>query len=141
EQGWLALGLPEACGGFGSGIVDLGLMLRAAGEGRWRAPLVECLGEACGALLAARASPARDRLLESIASGEKIVGIAHEVPGSANATVTPGGDRPGITAGRLLLPAGGSWTHMLVSVQQGSGAGIGLYLVDCSARGVSTRFY
>ena len=106
-QGWLGLGLPQSAGGYGEFIGDLGLLLSVAGAARWRLPLVECLGEACGALLAAPPTRERDELLGKIASGEAIVLMA------------------GAT--------GDLCTHLLVEERNEADGERGLYLIESSA--------
>jgi alkylation response protein AidB-like acyl-CoA dehydrogenase len=126
KDGWLALGLAEAFGGAGEAIGDLVTLLRTAGAKLWRLPLVSCLGEACGALMAAPAGPERHRLLAGIASGEIIAAFVDAENCTAVATPKPGvfllegscrflesDDRSGVV---LVL------------------AGAGLFAIDASAR-------
>ncbi len=91
EAGWLAILVPESAGGLGLGIVDLCLVVEAAGQ----APLVEPIGlaaVAAGALAASESGPDRDRLLDASVSGATIVVPVFDEGGSLALT---GAARPG----------------------------------------------
>lgn len=135
QHGWLALGLPESCGGSGAMLGDLALLLQAAGEAGLALPLAECLGEGSGALLAARAGDERDRLLARIASGDAIAGIVelHSIP-------EPDGSSFRITGTGRFLPMAESWTHML-AIAENDTADSALYVIDTAARGVHLTNY
>ncbi|MEP7244516.1 MAG: acyl-CoA dehydrogenase [Gammaproteobacteria bacterium] len=143
QQGWLSLGLPDTFGGYGLSIGDLGLLMRAAGEGRWRAPLVECLGEACGVLLVAPPSGARDGLLARIVAGEAIVGVVGAGDGTDNVAfdVTATGGRFHVTGARKFVTAGHALTHLLLTARGGPAQDDALYLLETSALGVQWRNY
>jgi alkylation response protein AidB-like acyl-CoA dehydrogenase len=139
QMGWLGLGLPEAIGGCG-GVADLGLLLRAAGAGLWPVPLIQCLGEACGALLAAPSGPARDRLLQAVIAGEAIAGFAAVDADDGSPTVAERVDATFRIDGRkCFLLQGAAWTHVLVTAECVADGGIGLYLVEQSAPGLGLR--
>lgn len=131
-QGWLGLGLPQSAGGYGAFIGDLGLLLSVAGAARWRLPLVECLGEACGALLAAPPTGERDELLGNIATGEAVVLLAasHLDPGNVlpSAAASDGIWR---LAGRTQRMRGADLcTHLLVEARNAADGERGLYLIE-----------
>lgn len=71
QLGWLALGLPQSVGGTGECIRDLLPLFIAAGQGLWREPLLQTLGDACGALLALPGSVTRDHLLSGMIDGDR----------------------------------------------------------------------
>jgi alkylation response protein AidB-like acyl-CoA dehydrogenase len=114
-QGWLGLGLPQNAGGYGAFIGDLGLLLSVAGAARWRLPLVECLGEACGVLLAAPPTRERDELLGNIVAGEAVVLVA-------SSHVDPGNVVPSAAADLC--------THLLVEARNAADGERGLYLME-----------
>jgi alkylation response protein AidB-like acyl-CoA dehydrogenase len=141
EQGWLGLGLPEVLGGGGGTVADLSLMLIESGAALWRTPLVQCLGEACGALLAAPAGKARDGLLQAIATGNAIAGLA-ATDGSVDcvpAVAQPVGAAFRITGRKCFLPAGDAWTHFLVTARHAVRDDSSTYLVDATAPGLKLR--
>lgn len=140
-QGWLGLGLPENVGGYGAFIADLGLLLSIAGAARWRLPLVECLGEACGALLAAPPTPERDELLGKIAAGEAIVLMAasHLDPGNVG-TSAVASDGIWHLAGRTQrVRAADLCTHLLVEARNTTDGERGLYLIERCTAGVGVE--
>ena len=143
EHGWLALAMPEQHGGYGARIGDLAMLMHAAGEGGWRVPLIECLGEAAGALLAAPAGVHRNRLLSEIVAGTSIVGLVGgpDEPGRPAFTATPVGDRYRVAGSSRAIASGGAWTHLLVVAQRSGTADFDLYALENSACDVRMRLY
>jgi alkylation response protein AidB-like acyl-CoA dehydrogenase len=140
-QGWLGLGLPESAGGYGAFIGDLGLLLSIAGAARWRLPLVECLGEACGALLAAPPGAERDELLGKIAAAEAVVLMAasHLDPGNV-ATSAAASNGIWHLAGRTQrVRAADLCTHLLVEARDAADSERGLYLIERGAARVTVE--
>ena len=84
-------------------------------------------------MLAAPSGAARDSLLEAIAAGEALAGLADrdaEVP-----TVAVRVDANyRITGQKSFLLGGGAWTHYLVTAERAADGDIGLYLVPSSRR-------
>lgn len=128
KDGWLGLGLGEEFGGAGEAIGDLVTLLRTAGAKLWRVPLVSCLGEACGALMAAPAGPDRDCMLAGIASGEIVAAFAD----TENCSVIPT-PKPSVFAldGSCRFLEGNDRPRVVLVL-----AGAGLFAVDSSARGL-----
>ncbi len=140
-QGWLGLGLPQSAGGYGAFIGDLGLLLSVAAVARWRLPLVECLGEACGALLAAPPTRERDELLGNIAAGKAVVLMAasHLDPGNV-ATSAAASDGIWRLAGRTQrVRAADLCTHILVEARNAADGERGLYLIEHCAASVKVE--
>jgi len=135
-QGWLGLGLPQTVGGYGAFIGDLGPLLSVAGAARWRLPFVECLGEACGALLAAPPTPERDELLGKIAAGEAVVLLAasHLDPGSGAMSAAASNEILHLTGRTQRVRAADLCTHVLVEARSADGER-GLYLIERGAAG------
>jgi alkylation response protein AidB-like acyl-CoA dehydrogenase len=68
EQGWPAIAIPEACGGFGFGWMELAVVFEELGRTLTPCPLLgTCM--AVAALLEAPAGAARDEALQAIATG------------------------------------------------------------------------
>lgn len=129
-NGWLGLAMPEQHGGYGAEIGDLVVLLRTAGVHGWRLPLLQCLGEACGALLALQPGEIRDRLLDRMAAGEAVIGLCaiedEPAPGLA--------DRAHRLTGRCrFLIGGGRWDHLLVEARLPGRPDTGLFVVDGQA--------
>lgn len=141
QNGWLALGLPEAVGGSGAAIGDLAPLLCASGEGLWREALIPCLGEACGALLAVKPGTLRDRLLQQIAAGELIAGFAmpYETEDATPAVARKAGDGFALTGHFRFLMGCDAWQTVLTPASFEQEPGIGLFAVEPNAHGVSRR--
>lgn len=139
RNGWPALGLPEVVGGSGLAIGDLLPLMRASGEGLWPAPLIECLGLACGALLALPSGADRDRLLQNIAGGEIIVGMAGSMGGSGLSAVRAdvGSAEIRLTGNTPLAVGGGAWDTILVPVVTDTSEGFGLAVIEKAASGLT----
>ena len=140
-QGWLGLGLPENVGGYGAFVGDLGLLLSVAGAARWRLPLVECLGEACGALLAAPRAHESNELLAKIVAGEAVVLMAasHLDPGNVATSATL---RDGVwhLSGRTQrVRAADLCTHLLIEARNAVDGERGLYLIEHNAAGAKVE--
>jgi acyl-CoA dehydrogenase len=137
-QGWLGLGLPQTAGGYGAFSADLGLLLSIAGAARWRLPLVECLGEACGALLAAPPTPNGGELLGKVAAGEAVVLMAasHLDPGNVATTATANGGVWRLTGRTQRVRSADLCTHLLVEARNAADGERGLYLIERSAAGI-----
>ena len=82
KAGLLANPVPEAQGGDGLGLLEVGVLLHELGRHAVQAPVVETL--ACAALTIARCgSDEQQELLSGIASGETVLTVALGEPGAA----------------------------------------------------------
>ena len=72
EQGWTGIALPEAYGGLGLGLVELGLVAQASGAATAGAPFLTTNYGAGLAILAGRDESAKAEWLPPIAAGERI---------------------------------------------------------------------
>ena len=138
DLGWLSLGLPESVGGMGAAIRDLVPVFCAAGRALWREPLLQVLGEACGALLALPPCEARDHLLSEVACGGRRLVYARPAPGS---TLTAR-QRPKDLSGYAIrghvaqLTAAASCTDLIVPVPSDAGMKTSLFAVVRTAHGL-----
>jgi acyl-CoA dehydrogenase len=106
EQGWAALAVPEAHGGLGLGLVELGRVAQATGGATAGAPFLTTNYGAICALLAGGNAELQARWLPQLASGEAVGAIAFAEGGPLPATprteLTDGGlfgVKTGISAG------------------------------------------
>ncbi|MDO9369864.1 MAG: acyl-CoA dehydrogenase family protein [Sphingopyxis sp.] len=76
EQGWTALALPEADGGLGLGLIELGLIAHQAGRSISGAPFLTSSFGAAKAIELFGAEAQRSRWLPGLASGETIGAVA-----------------------------------------------------------------
>ncbi|MDE2410510.1 MAG: acyl-CoA/acyl-ACP dehydrogenase [Sphingomonadales bacterium] len=76
EQGWTALAIPEAFGGLGLGLVELGLVAQAAGAATSGAPFLTSGYGLSSALIGSGNSALQQAWLPRLASGEVTAAIA-----------------------------------------------------------------
>ncbi len=86
EQGWTALALPEADGGLGLGLIELGLIAHQAGRSISGAPFLTSSFGAAKAIELFGSDAQKERWLSGLASGEIIGAIAF----AAGPDVLPG---------------------------------------------------
>jgi acyl-CoA dehydrogenase len=97
EQGWTAMAIPEAFGGLGLGLVELGLVAQACGAATAGAPFLLTNHGFCHALLAKEDAGQASRWLPLLASGEITGTMAFAEGGS----ILPSGPRTTFANGRL----------------------------------------
>lgn len=76
EQGWTALAIPEAHGGLGLGLVELGLVAQATGAATAGAPFLTTGYGAVSALLGSGNADLQATWLPRLASGETLATVA-----------------------------------------------------------------
>ena len=146
ELGWLAVPLPESCGGLGGSAVDAAIVLEEFGRGPVLEPWIPTLVLGAGAI-AALGSPAQQQaLLPRVIAGELQLALAHSETAarydhaaiSTRAAPTPTGwQLDGEKCVVLNAPAAGV---LLVSAREPSGT-TGVFLVEPSAAGLGMRAY
>ena len=161
EMGLTALPFAEAAGGFGGGAVDMLAAMEAFGEALVVEPVLDHVALA-SRLVASAGTPAqRDAVLPSLLDGSGKATFAYLERGRryalepvntvvVKAPVTPGsGDTPGWQLdGEKIVVIGAAAADVLVvsaQISHGPGCpvsgGIGLFLVDRNAAGVSVSPY
>lgn len=105
-QGWSALAVPEAQGGLGLGLVELGLVAQATGAATAGAPFLTTNHGAVRALLMSGSTALQAQYLPGLASGEAVGAVAF-----AEGAVLPAMPRTELADGRLsgvktAIPAG-----------------------------------
>ncbi len=151
EIGLLGLPFTEAQGGFGGGPVDTAMVMEACGRALVVEPYFATI-VACGALLRHAASDAQlEALVPGIAAGERILAYAQierQSRHSLNDVMTRAerdGDGWRITGDKSLVLHGDSADTLLVTARTAGEHrerhGIGLFLVQADAAGVTRRGY
>lgn len=138
EQGWLAVLVPEENDGLGLGLLDAQVVARALGAGAVPGPWLATVlaGEA---VRLAGSSAQREAVLGPLAAGELVATVALRAPGGAfdasgvGVTADADGRLTG-TASPVEYP--GVARLVVVPANEPDG-GIGLYLVDPTASGVT----
>jgi alkylation response protein AidB-like acyl-CoA dehydrogenase len=85
EFGWLGVALPEAAGGAGGGMTELGIVMAAAGRHMVLEPLLGTIVLGAAAIEAAGTPARRTQLLPQIAAGKHILAFCHAEPGAGYA--------------------------------------------------------
>ncbi|HEY6135683.1 MAG TPA: acyl-CoA dehydrogenase family protein [Rubrivivax sp.] len=150
ELGLTGLAIPEAQGGMGFGAIEAMVVMEELGRGLVNAPY------AAGALVAPTllsAAPAAVQAawLPKMASGDKLVVLAHQERAaryrlhhvSTRATTDSSGFV--LTGNKSIVPAGDEADAFIVPARlagaEGDAAGIGLFIVESGAIGAQARGY
>jgi alkylation response protein AidB-like acyl-CoA dehydrogenase len=142
EMGWLALGIGEADGGLGGSATDLALLLERLGEALPLEPLVDTAVLGVRLLSASADGSERAALLAAVASGEKVLALAHLERQSRHEYEWPVQTRASRTAdgwvleGRKHRIRHGADAHTwLVSAQIEGQPDFGIFAVDAGSTG------
>jgi pimeloyl-CoA dehydrogenase small subunit len=151
EQGLLGLPFTEEDGGFGGGAVETMIVMEALGHAIPLEPYFATVVLAGSALRHGASAAQRAKLVPGIAAGETIMAFAHGEPRSryelADVSTTAKRDGSGwVLNGEKSIVLHGDSAHQLIVSARVSGErfdrdGIGLFLVDAAAKGVSRRGY
>jgi alkylation response protein AidB-like acyl-CoA dehydrogenase len=143
EFGWLGVALPEAAGGAGGGMTELGIVMAAAGRHMVLEPLLGTIVLAAGAIEHAGTTAQRDRMLPQIAAGKHLMAFCHAEPGAGYARdyvrAVARADASGfVIDGEKTFALGAHAADTLVaSARMGSDKGqVCLFLVPRTASGV-----
>ena len=146
ELGLPALAIPEAYGGQGFSLVELGIVFEEMGRSLFCGPFLASACMAARAILDAGTEEQRKALLPDIASGERIATLAiAEEAGSWDldgiaSLATPDGDAFTLTGTKSYVIDGATASTIIVAARAPgtSGAdGVGLFVVDADADGLS----
>jgi pimeloyl-CoA dehydrogenase small subunit len=151
ELGLLALPFEEKHGGIGGGPVETMIVMEAFGRALVLEPYLATVVLA-GSLLRLGGSEAqREELIPKIAAGELLMSFAHAERQSrydladVATSARKDGNQYVLDGAKTLVPHGDSAEKLIVSARvsgkRQDKEGIGLFLVDASAKGVSRRGY
>jgi acyl-CoA dehydrogenase len=141
ELGWLGLQIPQEYGGLGLGFFDLCILLEEAGRELMPEPFVSTLLLGTQALLLGGTDAQKRASLSDISTGEKLVSVAYEEPGSRDlhrveTVARPSDDGFEITGEKIQVLDGHLADAILVSAATEGGAPT-LFLVDSGAQGMT----
>lgn len=149
ELGLLGLPLPEAQGGFGSGTLGMVSVMKALGRGLVVEPYVPTVTAA--RLVAALGSDDQKSLVEKVIGGELKLAFGHLEPASrynlneVSTRATREGAGYRLSGEKRLVLGAPIADKLLVSARTGGGDadndGIGLFLVDAGAKGLTLKGY
>jgi pimeloyl-CoA dehydrogenase small subunit len=148
EMGLLALPLPEDQGGFGGGPVETMIVMEAFGRGLVVEPYLASIVLGLGLL---RRVGGQDALVEQVAAGEIALAFAHQERQARHdlhdvaTTARQGGPDWVLDGAKGVVLHGDSAGRLIVSARMEGGRrdrdGIGLFLLDPAAPGVTRRGY
>ncbi len=138
--GWFGFALPEAAGGQGASLLDLGLLVEECG--RAAAPFGIFAAITGGlALDALGTEPQRREWLPALATGERLVALAVAErdavlgPAAFTTTITRRGDGLGLDGEKRWVLQGGTADAFLVAARDGAGTAV--VLAPAGAPGVT----
>ena len=146
EQGWTALGIPEAYGGFGT-FLDLIVVLEETGRVLLPGPYFETMGMAVPALLEAGSEAQKKEVLGAIAEGKARATVALTEPSGrwdaegVTLTAQKSGEGWTLNGTKLFVPGAGVADYVVVAARtRGSGEeGVTLFLVKGKPKGMSVK--
>lgn len=151
ELGLLGLPFAEAHGGFGGGPVETMLVMEAFGRGLVLEPFLATVILGGGLVQAAGSAEQQKAILPQIAAGKKIMAFAHVERFSrynladVQVTATQQGGAWVLNGDKAVVIHGDSADTLIVTARSKGGRfdrdGIGLFLVDAKAAGVTIKGY
>lgn len=145
EMGWLGIAMPEAAGGSGGGLTELGIVMAAAGRFLVLEPLLATVVLGAGAIETA-GNAGQQKMLASVAEGKSMLAFCHTEPGGGYSRdyVRTIARRDG--AGWVLDGEKGFALHaqvadnLVVTARLGSATGaMRMFLVPRTAAGVALK--
>jgi alkylation response protein AidB-like acyl-CoA dehydrogenase len=149
ELGWLALPIAEACGGFGAGAIETGIVMEAFGRGLVAEPYLATVIMGASLIAEGGSEAQKQAILPKVADGSLLLAFAHSERAArfdlarvgTTAIPTPDGWRldghktaviDGAAAGQIIVSA------RVVHDHAKPGA-LNLFLVPADAAGLSLR--
>jgi alkylation response protein AidB-like acyl-CoA dehydrogenase len=151
ELGWLGAGLPESMGGSDGGAVEQAVIAEQLGRAMALEPFVSTAVVGAHALTLADNAELSEALLTRLIAGELLLALAYAEPGGrydmhhVATSATSTGNRFSLSGNKSAVMDASSAHQLIVSARVNgatrAGSGIGLFLVDTDAQGVSTRHF
>jgi len=149
--GLTALNVPEEHGGLGNGPVETMLVMNALGEGLILEPFLAAAVLTPALLIALGDHAANEQLMPDIASGERIVIVAHQEPqtrGELNHVATRAEKTSNgyvLDGLKNVISGGGAADELLISARTsgrtGDTDGVSIFRVDPKTPGVTVKDY
>ena len=146
EIGLLGLSFGEEDGGMGAGPIETMTVLQEVGRRLAPEPLLDAVLLPGGLVAAAGSADQRAKLLGEVAEGRTLLAFAHAEPGTrwpsteVATTAAQQGDSWSLSGRKNPVLRGDCADTLVVSATLPDG-GVGLFLVDPSAAGVTRRTY
>ncbi|MGF6880163.1 acyl-CoA dehydrogenase family protein [Paraburkholderia sp. MM5477-R1] len=149
ELGWLGLTMPEDVGGLGCSFVETAIVMEALGRGMALEPVVQTALLCATIIERGDARRRRESLLPAVIDGTLLLSLADSEAGSryklgchAQTHALKSASGYLISGAKTLVIAGASADQLLVTARvEGASQGVGVFLVDRRAAGVTCRSY
>jgi pimeloyl-CoA dehydrogenase small subunit len=151
ELGLFAAPLPEEAGGLGTGPIGSMIIMEEFGRALVVEPYVSTVVVGGGMVMHAGSDALKEEFLPKIAAGEAMMAFAFAEPKSrfnlADISTTAKKQGGGyVLNGHKAVVLGGPWADTLIVTARTAGGqreekGVTVFLVDKSAKGISTRDY
>jgi alkylation response protein AidB-like acyl-CoA dehydrogenase len=132
--GWFGLGLPEASGGSGLGLTEVGVLLQECARGLVPRSVINAIRAGWGL---ARLDPTAPQLAE-LATGARVVALALDEQSATDpahyTTALEGGSAPRLRGEKWYVPNGLSADWHLVAAREGGGISVVLVAAEAAAR-------
>lgn len=144
--GWLAVPVPESCGGLGGSAVDNAIVLEEFGRGLVLEPWIPTLVLGAGAIAALGSATQRSTLLPRVVAGEMQLALAHAETSArydlacVGTTATHSSTGWRLAGAKCVVLNAPAADLILVSAREASGH-VGVFLVEPTASGVGMRGY
>ena len=143
DMGWLGIAMPEAAGGSGGGMTELGIVMAGVGRFILLEPFIGTVVLGASAIEWAGTAK-QQQMLGEIAAGNLLLAFCHSEPGAGYArdyvktVATRSGDGYTLTGEKSFALHAHAADMLVVSARIGSEQGpVGLFLVPRSAPGLS----
>ena len=147
EMGLLGLPFSEGDGGMGAGPIEIMGVMTEIGRRLAPEPFLDVVVVAGGLVEECGTAEQRAELLPRLAEGALLVAFAHREPGTrwpasaVSTTAVRDGGEWLLSGVKSAVPHGDCADQLIVSATLPDGAGVGLFLVDAAARGVTRTPY
>ncbi|MCL7942811.1 acyl-CoA dehydrogenase [Marinobacter sp. ATCH36] len=149
EMGLLGFTFPEDFDGLGGNAIDTMVVMENVGRGLVVEPYLATVVLAGGLIRDAGNDAQKADILPGIASGERLLALAHYEPGArynlshVQTTARKDGDHFLVSGQKTAVLHGGQANQLVVSARTSGGisdeTGLSLFLVDASAKGVQVE--
>ena len=145
--GWLALGLPEDCGGFGLDFVEITILMQELGRGLVLEPVISTSVLGARIIEGASDNTRRNDLLPKIAEGSLRVALAHSEGSSrfnlssVSSCVERQNGGYSLSGVKFMVFDAPLANQLIVSARLPEAQGFSLFLVDKEAEGVTLTEY
>ena len=148
EMGWLAISLPEDCGGLGLGVLDQVILAKELGRRLCPSPYLTSVVLAAEAIARAGSEQQKQEVVARIAEGELVVAFAYQEftrrfdPGAVALQAVQDGEEWVLDGTKMFVEFAAAADRLLVVARtsgEDSEDGLTLFLVDAGSAGLECK--